>query len=286
MAEQITTVEGLEAELRAYAKDCWRISPCGCGHRADLHTDPQGNVMPSCAGGLVCSCDWSHSRCVRVSIEAILDRFRPDRPVGPSPSEDDYLRSTATNAKRLDEAMGGVHGVTYSDPLATRPVGPSPEANLVEDGRRLASERDDLIASGVDPSSLLVPLAPPVSVGPSADDDLALLQREAKEAADRIHRHSFGAPIEDLRYDLERVTDYVHALEARPSVTVTPEQVEARVLNELADLFERHGVLWYGDGGVTIREDEAQLKAVTIQTWLRERAAALGVPVTKEEEEE
>lgn len=33
-------------------------------------------------------------------------------------------------------------------------------ADLMENGRRLASERDDLIASGIDPADLLVPKAP------------------------------------------------------------------------------------------------------------------------------
>lgn len=32
-------------------------------------------------------------------------------------------------------------------------------------------------------------------------------------ALDRIHAHSFGAPISDLRFDLERVTDYIKELE-------------------------------------------------------------------------
>lgn len=32
--------------------------------------------------------------------------------------------------------------------------------DLMENGRRLASERDDLIAAGVDPTELVVPLAP------------------------------------------------------------------------------------------------------------------------------
>lgn len=31
---------------------------------------------------------------------------------------------------------------------------------LMENGRRLASERDDLIAAGVDPADLIVPIAP------------------------------------------------------------------------------------------------------------------------------
>lgn len=31
---------------------------------------------------------------------------------------------------------------------------------LMEEGRRLASERDDLIADGIDPAELLIPLAP------------------------------------------------------------------------------------------------------------------------------
>lgn len=34
------------------------------------------------------------------------------------------------------------------------------EASTVETGRRLASERDDLIAAGADPSELIVPLSP------------------------------------------------------------------------------------------------------------------------------
>jgi len=32
--------------------------------------------------------------------------------------------------------------------------------DLAEQGRRLASKRDDLIAAGVDPSDLLIPLHP------------------------------------------------------------------------------------------------------------------------------
>lgn len=31
---------------------------------------------------------------------------------------------------------------------------------LLEEGRRLATRRDDLIAAGVDPADLLIPLAP------------------------------------------------------------------------------------------------------------------------------
>jgi len=39
-------------------------------------------------------------------------------------------------------------------------VRPIDRGSLLEQGRRLASERDDLIARGVDPGELLVPLAP------------------------------------------------------------------------------------------------------------------------------
>lgn len=36
----------------------------------------------------------------------------------------------------------------------------STHADLMESGRRLASKRDDLIAAGIDPADLVVPLAP------------------------------------------------------------------------------------------------------------------------------
>jgi hypothetical protein len=44
-------------------------------------------------------------------------------------------------------------------PLADRPL-PDNRAALAELGRRLASQRDDLIARGVNPNLLLVPLHP------------------------------------------------------------------------------------------------------------------------------
>lgn len=39
-------------------------------------------------------------------------------------------------------------------------------ADLLEEGRQLASQRDDLIAQGVDPADLAVPLAPALAAGP------------------------------------------------------------------------------------------------------------------------
>lgn len=48
---------------------------------------------------------------------------------------------------------------------------------LLEQGRRLASERDDLIAQGVNPSELLVPLAPAVEAATVG----------LHEAFDRVH---------------------------------------------------------------------------------------------------
>lgn len=46
---------------------------------------------------------------------------------------------------------------------------PGALGRLLEDGRRLASEREDLIAQGVDPAELLVPLAP-AGVGVACSD--------------------------------------------------------------------------------------------------------------------
>lgn len=44
--------------------DLWRVSPCGCGHRADLHT--MGNSEAVCTGGLaLCDCRWSFVRIVQ-----------------------------------------------------------------------------------------------------------------------------------------------------------------------------------------------------------------------------
>lgn len=37
---------------------------------------------------------------------------------------------------------------------------PASRDHLLEQGRRLASQREDLIAAGVDPADLLIPLAP------------------------------------------------------------------------------------------------------------------------------
>lgn len=44
--------------------------------------------------------------------------------------------------------------------------------------------------------------------------ELDVLQVGAMSAADEIHRHSFGAPIADLRFSLERVMDYVRGMES------------------------------------------------------------------------
>lgn len=67
------------------------------------------------------------------------------------------------------------------DKFTTNPI-PStlhitPEGLLLEQGRQLASERDDLIAKGVDPKDLLIPMAPPlrlkscVHVWPNCEED-------------------------------------------------------------------------------------------------------------------
>lgn len=51
--------------------------------------------------------------------------------------------------------------------------------DLMENGRRLASERDDLIASGVDPADLLVPKAPLADI----DDEEGIGGTDADKAA-------------------------------------------------------------------------------------------------------
>lgn len=54
------------------------------------------------------------------------------------------------------------------EPMLGGPDG-ADQAAMMERGRRLASERDDLIAAGADPAELVVPLAPPTA--PVVDRD-------------------------------------------------------------------------------------------------------------------
>lgn len=84
------------------------------------------------------------------------------------------LRLTPDELAAIDHRRGDLSRSQYirvaavgrqPDPpsLTHRADGPEPpvQPNLLEQGRRLASERDDLIANGVDPSELHIPLAPP-----------------------------------------------------------------------------------------------------------------------------
>lgn len=64
------------------------------------------------------------------------------------------------------------------------------EPDLMEEGRRLASQRDDLIAQGIDPAELAIPLAP-ISAGRLDPDcragkHAACLGQAWDEAADRM----------------------------------------------------------------------------------------------------
>jgi hypothetical protein len=54
--------------------------------------------------------------------------------------------------------------------------------DLLEQGRRLASQRDDLIAQGVDPSELEMPLAPPPGPG---QEDGGSIERHNQERGDK-----------------------------------------------------------------------------------------------------
>lgn len=59
---------------------------------------------------------------------------------------------------------------------------------LMENGRRLASERDDLIAAGVDPAELAVPIAP---VDLSARDGV-IFHAESRPATPPPHVHRWA----------------------------------------------------------------------------------------------
>lgn len=62
----------LVARMEALADSVWRATPCGCGHRADLHTMGAFD-MAVCTGGLgLCGCDWSFPRIVAQRIKAAL----------------------------------------------------------------------------------------------------------------------------------------------------------------------------------------------------------------------
>lgn len=60
------------AAVAEIAGDLWRASPCGCGHRADLHSNGTFDP-PVCQGGLgLCSCGWSFYRIVETRLTAVL----------------------------------------------------------------------------------------------------------------------------------------------------------------------------------------------------------------------
>ena len=72
------TAEAELARLRdgitALADDLWRVTPCGCGHRADLHTMGHFNSPGVCTGGLgLCGCDWTFSRIAQERVRALLE---------------------------------------------------------------------------------------------------------------------------------------------------------------------------------------------------------------------
>lgn len=70
----------------------------------------------------------------------------------------------------IDKHLDNLRGEFQAD------LADSERQKLRENGRRLASERDDLIAAGVDPSELLIPLAP-------IDDEEGLGGTDADQAA-------------------------------------------------------------------------------------------------------
>jgi hypothetical protein len=59
--------------VEAVVADLWRVSPCGCGHRADLHTMGAMDAAV-CTGGLgLCGCNWSFVRIAQARLRAALD---------------------------------------------------------------------------------------------------------------------------------------------------------------------------------------------------------------------
>lgn len=75
------------------------------------------------------------------------------------------------------------------------PAAPESTAVILEAGRRLASERDDLIAQGVDPAELVVP------IGPLTTQEPALERAERAEAA----LHDMAEEYAGAQAALERV---------------------------------------------------------------------------------
>lgn len=64
-----------EAVKREIADQLWRKTPCGCNHRADLHSMGGDPGSPSvCTGGLgLCGCTWSFVQIADARIRAALD---------------------------------------------------------------------------------------------------------------------------------------------------------------------------------------------------------------------
>jgi hypothetical protein len=70
-------------------------------------------------------------------------------------------------------------------------LGPGPLDRLAEEGRRLASERDDLVAAGVDPALLDVPVHPadwPAEDDQPGDPTPDDPEAEAARYADEVER--------------------------------------------------------------------------------------------------
>lgn len=63
-----------DEQIRALANDVWRATPCGCGHRADLHTNPvYPDEVAICRGHVLCGCGWSFTRIVQHRLRALVD---------------------------------------------------------------------------------------------------------------------------------------------------------------------------------------------------------------------
>ena len=104
----VAEVRRLREGIEALADDLWRVSPCGCGHRADLHAMGHYGDPGVCTGGLgLCGCDWTFTRIAQERLRALLQqggehlvRAHPVRGGRPLVTDRDHLREEYTEVEQ------------------------------------------------------------------------------------------------------------------------------------------------------------------------------------------
>jgi len=96
----------------------------------------------------------------------------------------------------------------------------------------------------------------------------------AEELTAGSYRHYFN---HNTAIDMILAAGFTRSPEADAFVTLAARDaaIKAEALEEAATRLDRQGVVWHGDDGVTIREEETVVaRGLPLTSWLRSLAAA------------